>query len=107
MQIRSVTRVHGRFLLRYASQLPSEVVESDRIRCAVGLCHMDVVGRHHRFASQRADWALQVLEQQVEDLGYFSNLFRRELPSYSSLSYTSSLRSATEELDRVALVAMA
>ena len=55
----------------------------------------------------RADRALQVLEQRVEDLGYFSNIFRRELPSYSSLSRTPSLRGATEELDRVTLVAMA
>ena len=39
-----------------------------------------------------------MLEQRVEDLRYLSYLFRRELPTYGSLSRTPTLRAAAEEL---------
>ena len=48
-----------------------------------------------------------MLEQRVEDLRYLSNLFRRELPSYDSLSRTPPLRTTTEELARFPLVIIA
>jgi hypothetical protein len=48
-----------------------------------------------------------MLEQRVGDLGYFSNLFRRQLPFHGPLSRAPSFRSAIEQLDRVAFIVVA